>query len=468
MHRTLERQLRKVGIATGAWVPPSQEQWAALLQRVERAYVDADQDRYTMERSIELSSAEMKGLHRSLASERDKLRSIFESAALGIVRLDRDGRVLDANSATLAMFERRREEIEGRSLGSLFDESGDPVAAVHELGERVARASSIHGSEKRHRRSDGTFVWVHVTPNWVRDAAGAIDFGTATLENVTARKVLEGELRHAQKLESVGRLAAGVAHEINTPIQFVSDNVHFLKTSFDTLVTLLDKHGAIVAGAPAELVGRYAESSEQADLPFIVGQIPRAIAETLDGLQRVATIVHSMREFAHADRGHRSRVDINAALLSTLTVARHELKSVAETVTDFAELPLVLCYPGDLNQVFLNLFVNAAQAIGDVVARTHALGRITVTTRRDGEDVLIAVADTGGGIPDDVGPHIFEPFFTTKEVGKGSGQGLALARAIVVDKHAGAITVETAVGRGTTFTLRLPVSGAPASKASAA
>jgi signal transduction histidine kinase len=175
-----------------------------------------------------------------------------------------------------------------------------------------------------------------------------------------------------------------------------------------------------------------------------------------------------MREFAHADRGHRSRVDINAALLSTLTVARHELKSVAETVTDFAELPLVLCYPGDLNQVFLNLFVNAAQAIGDVVARTHALGRITVTTRRDGEDVLIAVADTGGGIPDDVGPHIFEPFFTTKEVGKGSGQGLALARAIVVDKHAGAITVETAVGRGTTFTLRLPVSGAPASKASAA
>ena len=469
MHRVLERQLRKLGIAVDGSAPPSDDQWKSLLCRVESAYVNADKDRYTLERSIDLSSDEMKGLYRTLASERDKLRSIFESAALGIVRLDAAGQVLDANAATLAMFGRRREEIEGRPLASLFDGDDAALDTVHlEPAKRAAGDPCITGCERRHRHADGTFVWVHVTTNWVRDAAGAIEFGTATLENVTTRKLLEGSLRHAQKLESVGRLAAGIAHEINTPVQFVNDNVHFLKASFDTLVALLEEHREILSAAPEEIALRYARSSDQADLPYISAEIPRAIAETLDGLQRVATIVQSMKEFAHADRGEQTRVDINAALMSTLTVARHEIKSVAEAVTDFGKLPPVLCYPGDLNQVFLNLFVNAAHAIAEVVARTHEVGRISVTTRCEGEEVVISIADTGGGIPEDVRRHLFEPFFTTKAVGKGSGQGLALARAIVVEKHGGVITVETVLGSGTTFHLRLPVSGPQWSQETAA
>jgi PAS domain S-box-containing protein len=461
MHSVLRRQLRKLDIAEDGSVAPSLSQWRALLARVERTYFDADQDRYTMERAIDLSSEEMRGLHRSLASERDKLRSIFESAALGIVRLDPDGRVLDANAATLAMFDLQPEEIEGRSLAGLFDESDGPGAQGSPLSkgaDAVASDRCMVGSERRHRHKDGTFVWIHVTRNWVKTATGDVEFGTAILENVTTRKILEGSLRHAQKLESVGRLAAGVAHEINTPIQFINDNVHFLRTSFETLTKLQAEHDEVVRAAPEEVAARYAEASTAADLEYLAAEIPRAIGEALDGLNRVATIVHSMKSFAHADRGEPAPADINAALMSTLTIARSELKSVAETVTDFGELPPVLCHLGDLNQVFLNLLVNAAQAIGDVVATTGELGVITVRTRSDGPNVIISISDTGGGITEEVRGHLFEPFFTTKAVGQGSGQGLALARAIIVERHAGEITLETAVGRGTTFHVRLPVS----------
>ncbi|HSY25063.1 MAG TPA: ATP-binding protein [Polyangiaceae bacterium] len=468
MHRTLERQLRKLGVAADGATLPTLDQWKALLDRVERAYVDADQDRYTLERSIDLSSAEMKGLHRSLASERDKLRSIFESAALGIVRLDPAGRVLDANSATLEMFACDREQIEGRLLSSLFEVDEKPSRDVDGSASSEAPARAVSGCEERYRHADGTIVWVHITTNWVRDAGGAVEFGTAILDNITTRKRLECSLRHAQKLESVGRLAAGVAHEINTPVQFVSDNVHFLKTSFDALVALLEAQREIALAGPPDLAERHERASDEADLPFMIVEIPRALAEARDGLERVATIVRSMKAFAHADRGPRTPIDINAALTSTLTVARHEIKHVAETVTSFAELPPVLCHPGDLNQVFLNLFVNAAHAIGQVVGGSNQLGRITVTTRREGDDVIISVADTGGGIPEEVRGHLFEPFFTTKTVGQGSGQGLALARAIVVEKHRGAITIDTAVGEGTTFHVRLPIRGALAGQENAA
>ena len=174
-----------------------------------------------------------------------------------------------------------------------------------------------------------------------------------------------------------------------------------------------------------------------------------------------------MKAFAHSDRGQQSHVDINAAISSTLTVARHELDSVAETVTQFGELPPVPCYPGDLNHVFLNLLVNAAHAIGETMASTNRRGRITVVTRSEDAKVIVSISDTGGGISDETRPHIFEPFFTTKAVGKGSGQGLALAHGIVVEKHGGFITLETEVGRGTTFHVRLPVAGAPAKRSGA-
>jgi two-component system, NtrC family, sensor kinase len=169
--------------------------------------------------------------------------------------------------------------------------------------------------------------------------------------------------------------------------------------------------------------------------------------------------VRSMREFAHPDGTEMSSLDLNRAIESTLVIACNEYKYVADAVTELGELPAVLCYPGELNQALLNIVVNAAQAIGEVVAGTMQRGRITIVTRRDGEDAVVAISDTGGGIPDAVRSRIFDPFFTTKPVGKGTGQGLAIARSVVHEKHGGTLTVESRPGHGTTFTIRIPVAG---------
>jgi signal transduction histidine kinase len=187
-------------------------------------------------------------------------------------------------------------------------------------------------------------------------------------------------------------------------------------------------------------------------------EVPLAVAQALEGVERVATIVRAMKAFGHPTEAGQRANDLNKALRNTITVARNELKYAAEVQTDLADLPPVVCNLGDLNQVFLNLLVNAAHAIAEVVAEGER-GRITVRTRPDGPDVVIVVEDTGGGIPEAVRERVFDPFFTTKEVGRGTGQGLTLARTII-EQHRGSIEFETDIGRGTTFTIRLPVAGA--------
>jgi PAS domain S-box-containing protein len=280
--------------------------------------------------------------------------------------------------------------------------------------------------------------------------------------DITDQRRLERELSQAQKLESVGRLSAGVAHEINTPVQFVSDSVHFVRESMGGVVAAVEKYRALqqLAESGAELANAAREAGDaekSADLAYVMENIPGALNRAIDGLGRVATIVRSMKEFAHPDSRDKVHAELNHAVESTLVVASSEYKYVAEIVTDFGELPPVLCHVGEVNQVVLNLVVNAAHAIADVVADTGAKGTITVRTRFDGDAVEISVGDTGAGIPEEVRERIFDPFFTTKEVGKGSGQGLAIARSVVVDKHGGAIRFETEVGKGTTFYIRLPV-----------
>ena len=199
-----------------------------------------------------------------------------------------------------------------------------------------------------------------------------------------------------------------------------------------------------------------------ADLPYLLEHIPKALARSLEGLDRVTAIVRSMKEFAHPDRREMTAVDLNQAIRSTLTIARHEYKYVADVETTFGNIPLVTCHAGDVNQVVLNIIVNAAHAIGDVVKDSGARGRIAVTTQADRESVTIAISDTGGGIPRDIQDRIFDPFFTTKTVGKGTGQGLAIARSVVVEKHRGDLTFETHDGVGTTFFIRLPINGGTA------
>ncbi|HLA73467.1 MAG TPA: ATP-binding protein [Steroidobacteraceae bacterium] len=282
--------------------------------------------------------------------------------------------------------------------------------------------------------------------------------------DVTDQRRLESELAQAQKLESVGRLAAGVAHEINTPVQFVSDSVHFVREAMDDLSQIVDKYRelriATENGAGVAAAAKAAEEAEdEADLDYILENAPVALDRARDGLGRVAAIVRSMREFAHPDRKEMAQVDINQAISSTLVIATNEYKYVAEMETDFSTLPPVNCYAGEINQVVLNLIVNAAHAIGDVVKGTVDKGKIRVVTRVLGDQIEIAISDTGRGIPVEVRSRIFDPFFTTKDVGKGTGQGLAIARSVIVDKHGGTLHFETEVGQGTSFYIRLPIAG---------
>jgi signal transduction histidine kinase len=275
------------------------------------------------------------------------------------------------------------------------------------------------------------------------------------------REQIEMELRLAQKLESVGHLAAGIAHEINTPIQFVGDTTQFLDSAFEDLMQVVDAYAELHAAArlgpvPAELLARVAEAEETADLDYLRERVPAAFERSADGLGRVATIVGAMREFAHPPTSEKAPVDINQAIRSTLVVAANEYRYVADLTTDLGDIPDVVCNAGDINQVLINLVVNAAHAVADVVGDSTERGTIGVTTRADGEEAVITISDSGGGIPAEVAERIFDPFFTTKEVGRGTGQGLAISRAIV-ERHNGSIAFESKPGEGTTFAIHLPL-----------
>jgi PAS domain S-box-containing protein len=284
--------------------------------------------------------------------------------------------------------------------------------------------------------------------------------------DITERSALEVQLRQAQKLESVGQLAAGIAHEINTPIQFIGDNLRFLKDAFRDLSNVLASYDRLLEAAKAKaLLGEtgqeVSEAVEDADAFYLLEEIPKAIEQSLEGVTRVSQLVGAMKEFSHPGTKEKTPLDLNHAIQSTITVSRNEWKYVADLETDFdPSLPLISCQPGEFNQVILNLIVNAAHAIADVAGKEGSQkGTISVQTRDSDEWVEIRIQDTGSGIPENVRSRIFEPFFTTKEIGKGTGQGLAIARSVVVDKHKGSIDFETVEGKGTTFVIRLPHDG---------
>ena len=278
------------------------------------------------------------------------------------------------------------------------------------------------------------------------------------------RERVEMKLRQAQKLESVGRLASGIAHEINTPIQFVGDSIHFARDALSQIATIIVQYQALgtAIGVESRWAGpaaRIKQAEEDADMQYLLDNVPGAFDRCVDGLGRVSTIVRSMKEFAHPDSKDKAPADLNRAIETTLSIARNEYKYIADLKTEFGELPPVSCHVGELNQVVLNIVVNAAHAIGDVVKGSDQRGTISVATRCEGDHVEITIADTGGGIPAAIQDRVFDPFFTTKEVGRGTGQGLAIARSVVVEKHGGTITFNTEAGKGTTFIIRLPIAG---------
>ncbi|MFZ0799643.1 MAG: CHASE domain-containing protein [Terriglobales bacterium] len=337
-----------------------------------------------------------------------------------------------------------------------------PAEEAERFNQYLQQIRSNKGAagQWKHRSKDGRIIDVDIHFHSLEyDGRRAY---LAIAQDVTERNRLEIDLRHAQKLEAVGSLAAGIAHEINTPIQFVGDNTRFLRDAFADLTEILEKYhhlrdAAASGGAGQELAEEVARAEKAADIDYVVTEIPKAIEQSLDGVMRVATLVRAMKVFAHPDRKEKAATDINEALLSTLTVARNELKYVANVETELGDLPMVVCNIGELNQVFLNLLVNAAHAIGAAKKGTDEKGLIRVRTSLEEGAVLISIADTGSGIPEDIRDKVFDPFFTTKESGKGTGQGLAIARSVVVDRHGGRLTFASEVGKGTTFYVHLPL-----------
>ena len=294
---------------------------------------------------------------------------------------------------------------------------------------------------------------------------------------ISDRHRVEGELRLAQKLESVGQLAAGIAHEINTPIQFIGDNLRFIADTMVQLEEVFKVHETLLAACHGPECDALAATSERIDLAYARDEMPKAAAQGIEGVERVASLVRALKEFSHPDGIDQKPVDLNQSIRSTAVVARNEYKYVAELQLDLdPNLPQVVCNQGEINQVILNLIVNAAHAIGDCAKTAPGgaggktgMGTITVTTAALSLNptgiagIEIRIRDTGTGIPEAVRGRIFDPFFTTKEVGQGTGQGLYLAHAIIVGRHQGTITFETQLAVGTTFIIRLPC--VPATKA---
>lgn len=350
----------------------------------------------------------------------------------------------------------------------------DDLQAVRSrVEDHLHGRSEFYESEHRMRTQSGHWLWVQEQGRAsLCDSGGRVLRITGTLRDVTQRKDMESELAKTQsqllqadKLASIGQLAAGVAHEINNPMGFISSNLNSLARYMDDVKRVLGafdgllQQGELLAALamPAAEVRRLRDA---ADLDYILADLDNLIQESIEGADRVRQIVADLRDFSHVNNPHLAQEDLNDLLERTIHVAWNELKYKADVVRQYGQLPLIPCYGGKLGQVFLNLLVNAAQAID-----RH--GTITVRTGCDGDFAWIEVADTGQGIATENLHRIFDPFFTTKDVGKGTGLGLHLAYT-TIRAHGGKIHVQSEPGQGATFRVELPVAGPPAEESSKA
>ncbi len=380
----------------------------------------------------------------------DRLKLIQSVLTLGTWELDLHTGTLYCSPQLLRLYgsgESRERLSVAEWLAYIHPEDRD---AMREEIEAPRATRELIDRQYRVIWKDGSLHWIHSKAMAiVNDQRRPILILGVDFE-ITEIKRLQGRLAQAYKLESVGQLAAGIAHEINTPIQYIGDNAKFLEDAFRDLTAIVERYAKAGADGHDQLQGGMLE--------YLRVEVPRAIEQLQEGVDHVAHIVRAMKEFSHPGPVEKMPVDINRAIESTILVAKSEWKYVADVTTDLDRgLPPVPCVAGEVNQVLLNLIVNAAHAISDVTKDTGAKGSIHISTRQDGSCVEIRVRDTGCGIPEAIQSKVFDPFFTTKPVGKGTGQGLAIAHSVIVQKHNGAIQLESEPGVGTTFVIQLPL-----------
>jgi signal transduction histidine kinase len=484
MHTLLERQIRKYLEPAGL----SREALYPFLAAVDRAYQHEDAARQLAEHSLDQMSQELTGRNAALLNQLGEgqrteaqleqllflLGTTLESTADGILVLDRTVKIVRFNRSFTEMWRVPDEVLAFWSHDSVMQHLQAQLVDPGAFAEKLAHLCR-HPELECHDTFecvDGRVIDRHSLPQFqgIDNIGRVLSFNDITLrrqaetallrekeeQQILIRKLEEAhnQLLQSEKMASVGQLAAGVAHEINNPIGFVNSNLGALRGYIDQLLTVLAAFESALDFVPAGPLRERIEAARQAaELDYLKGDIVALLEESSDGLARVRRIVQDLKDFSHSDQGEWIYADLHKGLESTLNVVNNEIKYKARVVKAYGDLPMIRCLPSQLNQVFMNLLVNAAHAIegqGEIGVRTGVAGE------GEGSSVWVEISDTGAGIPEHLLTRIFDPFFTTKPVGKGTGLGLSISYGIV-HKHGGRIEVSSKVGKGTVFLVTLPI-----------
>lgn len=404
----------------------------------------------------------LKRAQEDLIKNEEKYRDLVEKAGIAIFVDDEKGDFVFFNDYFCSLFGYSRKEMEKQSRENLIHpEDLEMVNEFHK--KRLEGDQSPINFQARCIRKNGETFFVEVDITEIKNNNKTI--GTRNyLRDITERRNLETQLSHAQKMESIGQLAAGIAHEINTPTQYVNDNVYFFKDSFKDIIELVKKYRKLLDNDNISFnnngkIDEIKEFEKEIDVEYLMDDIPEAIENSLEGVGRIAKIVKAMKEFSHPGQEEKVKININETLENIITISKTEWKYVADLETNFdGDLPLISCLPSELNQVFLNIIVNAAQSIEEKFGEQNlAKGLIKISTLKNCEYAVIKISDTGMGITKENMSKIFDLFFTTKAFGKGTGQGLAISHVVITQKHNGKIEVESEVGKGSTFIIKIPI-----------
>ena len=441
-----------------------------LQKRLDRQTQAREQAEELLEsKSLELYQANqlLENTVQAAKNNSARLNAIMNSIKDNVIATDCDLKVLDANKACEHFFELSHEDLLNMYLLDYLDEdqSKDYVKFCEDVQSNNQTLVDGVALEFDFQFKTGSHVPVEVSISIFKHNSEV--FLLHVIRDLTRRKELEVErqqmqndLAHATKWEAVGQLAGGIAHEINTPSQYIGDNLSFIESSIGQVFAILEKalmlkHTCKDKEEYAPLIKNIDDLIDEHDLEFLLEEMPLALKQSRNGIAQVSKIVLAMKNFSHPGTKEKEPINLHQTIETTLTVSRNEWKSVADVETDFDDsLGMVNCIPSEMNQVFLNIIVNAAHAIED--AHVSSMGRIKISTRKLEKSVEIRISDNGSGIPEEYQANIFNPFFTTKDVGKGTGQGLSIAHDIVVKKHEGTLSFETEQGKGTSFIIWLP------------
>lgn len=406
---------------------------------------------------------EIIAINAALDAEKEFLRTTLESIGDGVISTDLEGKIIFANKSAQSILEMNEYELIGMKIKEIFQN------IIENANTEILKYFDITPNENYNvlndkqiiiNTKDGKRKILKVKSSVIEDDSDRIQGIVFVLKDKTELINIETQLSLSQKMESMGQLAAGIAHEINTPLQYVGDNVRFLDNAFYSLTEYLNKIKTLILNTNMpELKEELSQKEKELDLEYLLDEIPSALEQTHIGIQRVSQIILAMRDFAHPGIKAKSYYNINHSIEVTANICRNKWKYIADLKMELdPNLPSAFCSLDEINQVILNMILNSVDAIEEKTDRNpDEKGLIKITTRQIDDEIEITISDTGIGIPQENIKRIFDPFFTTKQVGKGTGQGLSICYNIIVKKHNGKIFVESNYGEGTTFIIRLPI-----------